>query len=77
MRTTIERIQAGSLLPPEHLRRLGLSAGRLVRVTVETVDDEPTITEMNALGKAFDHLSAEPDIYSDADLVERNEDFIR
>ena len=79
MRTTIDRIEAGRLLTQDELRRLGLAARRMLRVTLETVDDdeEISIAEMNALGGAFTHLADEPDLYTDADLIERNEDFIR
>jgi hypothetical protein len=80
MRTTIDRIEAGKILPPDTLTRLGLTPHRLLRVVLETVDtedDEISITEMNALGGAFAHLDDEPDLYSDADLIERNEAFGR
>ncbi|MGR0183896.1 hypothetical protein [Azospirillum aestuarii] len=79
MRTTIDRIEAGRLLPPDDLKRLGLSPRRLLRVVLETVDDEDdiSITEINAKGGAFNYLADEPDLYSDADLIERNEDFVR
>ncbi len=79
MKTTIERIEAGRLLPKEDLTRLGLAPRRIVRVVLETVDedDEISITEMNVMGKAFDHLADEPNLYADTDLIERNEDFVR
>ncbi len=79
MRTTIDRIEAGRLLPPEDLLRLGLAPRRVLRVVIETVDDddEMSVTEMNARGGAFAFLADEPDLYTDTDLVERNEDFIR
>ncbi|MBK3736793.1 hypothetical protein GAY29_27645 [Azospirillum brasilense] len=79
MRATIDRIEAGRLLPPDDLKRLGLSPRRVLRVVLETVDDEDdiSITEMNAKGGAFNHLADEPDLYSDTDLIERNEDFVR
>ena len=79
MRTTIDRIEAGRLLPTEDLLRLGLAPRRMLRVILETVDDddEISIMQMNAQGGAFAHLTAEPDLYSDTDLIERNEDFIR
>ncbi|HWK44237.1 MAG TPA: hypothetical protein VNT30_05940 [Stellaceae bacterium] len=80
MRTTIDRIEAGKLLPADELARLGLTPRRLLRVVLETVDtedDEISITAMNAHGGAFAHLAEEPDLYSDADLVERNEVFGR
>ncbi len=79
MKTTIERIEAGKILPKEDLRKLGLAPRRVVRVVLETVDndDEITVTEMNAKGKAFDYLAAEPDLYTDTDLIEHNENFVR
>lgn len=79
MKTTIERIEAGKLLPKEDLKKLGLAPLRVVRVVLETVDDadEITVTEMNAKGRSFDHLDDEPNYYTDADLVERNENFVR
>lgn len=79
LRTEIERIEAGRLLAADQLVRLGLEADRVIRVVLETVDgeEEISITEMNARGGAFDHLADEPDLYSDADLVERNEAFGR
>ena len=79
MRTTIERIEAGRLLAQDDLRRLGLGPRRILRVVLETLDDEDeiAITAMNAQGKAFDYLANEPDLYSDSDLIERNEDFLR
>ena len=78
MKTTIERIEAGKILPPDQLTRLGLGPGRLLRVVLETVDsddEEISVTDMNAKGGAFAHLAEEPDLYSDADLKERNADF--
>lgn len=39
MKTTIERIEAGELLPNEQLKRLGIAPRRMVRVVVETLDD--------------------------------------
>ncbi len=79
MKTTIERIEAGRLLPKKDLMRLGLEPRRIVRVVLETVGDtdEITVTEMNVKGKAFDSLAAEPNLYTDTDLIERNEDFVR
>ncbi len=79
MRATIDRIEAGRLLPAEDLARLGLAPRRMLRIVLETIDgeDEISITEMNAQGGAFAHLALEPDLYSDSDLIRRNEDFIR
>lgn len=42
----------------------------------DSPDDEIPIAEMAARGGAFDYLADEPDLYSDADLIERNEDFV-
>jgi hypothetical protein len=79
MRMRIERIEAGKVLSADRLSSLGWSASRLVRVTVETIEDDdgPTLTEMNAAGGAFAHLGEDADLYSDDDLVERNEAFVR
>lgn len=78
MRATIERIEADQILVADQIRRLGLAPSRMLRIVLETVDeDEPSLVEMNALGGAFDHLADEPDIYSEADLVETNEIYRR
>ena len=79
MKTTIERIEAGKLLPKEDLKKLGLAPLRIVRVVLETVDDadEITVTEMNAEGHSFDYLDNESGLYTDSDLIECNENFIR
>ncbi|TAN53484.1 MAG: hypothetical protein EPN26_06970 [Rhodospirillales bacterium] len=79
MKTTINRIEAGRLLPQADLKRLGLAPKRALRVILETLDDEDeiSVTAMNVQGKAFDHLADEPELYSDDDLIERNEDFVR
>ena len=80
MRTTIDSIEAGKILPPDELARLGLAPRHLLRVVLETLEGEDSeigITAMNAGGGAFDHLMDEPDLYSDSDLIERNEAFIR
>lgn len=79
MKTTIERTEVGKLLPQEDLKKLGLDPLRVVRVTLETVDDadEITVTEMNAEGPSFDDLDDEPNIYADSDLIEQNEHFVR
>lgn len=39
MKTTIERIEAGKILPPDQLTRLGLGPRQILRVVVETLDD--------------------------------------
>jgi hypothetical protein len=45
--------------------------------TVDVDDAEIGITAMNAQGGAFAYLDDEPDLYGDADLIERNEAFGR
>ena len=75
-----DSIEAGKILPPAELARLGLTPRRLLRMVLETLeadDSEIGITAMNARGGAFDHLTDEPDLYSDSDLIERNETFSR
>ena len=43
-----------------------------LRVIVESIEiEEPSLTAINAAGGAFDWLADEPDLYSDADLIER------
>jgi hypothetical protein len=78
MKVTIERIEAGKLLPEVERSRLGLSPTGNLSVVIETLDDEEiSATEMSAAGGAFAHLADEPDLYSDSDLRERNEAFLR
>jgi hypothetical protein len=70
MRQVLTDIEAGKLA--EELRRRGIPPGQRLRVVVESIEaDEPSVTAMNAMGGAFDWLADEPDLYSDADLVER------
>ena len=69
MRQILTDIEAGKLT--DELRRRGIPPGQRLRVVVESIEsDEPSITAMNAAGKGFDWLADEPDLYSDADLVE-------
>jgi len=70
MRQILDNIEAGRL--PDELRRRGIPAHQRIRVIVETVPtEELPMTELNAGGGAFDWLADEPDMYSDADIVER------
>ncbi|MDQ2106022.1 hypothetical protein [Azospirillum isscasi] len=69
MRQVLENIEAGRLT--DELRRLGVAPTQRVRAIIETVDEGPSITAINAHGGAFDWLADEPDLYTDADLVER------
>jgi hypothetical protein len=55
----------------EELRRRGIPPGQRLRVVVESIEtEESSITGMSAAGGAFDWLAEEPDLYSDADLIE-------
>jgi hypothetical protein len=63
-------IEAGKLT--EELARRGISARQRLRVVVESLgDDSVPITAINAAGGAFDWLADEPELYGDADLIER------
>jgi hypothetical protein len=70
VRQILNDIEAGKVT--DELRRRGIPSGQRLRVVVESIEaDEPSITAMNAAGGAFDWLAEEPDLYRDADLVER------
>lgn len=70
MRQILSDIEAGKLT--DELRRRGIPPSQRLRVVVESIGaDEPSITAINAAGGGFDWLKDEPDLYSDADLVER------
>ena len=70
MRQVLGDIEAGKL--SDELKRRGIPAHQRLRVVVETVGEEDIpITRINEAGGAFDWLAEEPDLYSDADLVER------
>jgi hypothetical protein len=56
---------------PAELGRRGIAAHMRVHVTVEVVDELPPMANLAQAGKAFDWLTEEPDLYADADLVER------
>ena len=54
------------------LARRGVDATARVHVLVEVIDTaEPPMAAIAQAGKGFDWLADEPDLYSDADLVER------
>ena len=64
---TIEARQASA-----ELIRRGIKPQQVVRLVVDLDEaDELPITAINAAGGGFDWLADEPDLYSDADLVER------
>lgn len=55
------------------LARRGIAADARVHVLVEVVDEQPDALPMAAIaqaGGAFDWLADEPDLYTDADLVQ-------
>lgn len=70
MRQVLNDIMAGKVT--DELQRRGFTPDQRVRVVVESIEpDVPSITAMNAAGGGFDWLADEPDLYTDADLVER------
>lgn len=70
MRQILNDVEAGKVT--DELRRRGIPSRQRLRVVVESIDtDEPSLTVMNATGGAFDWLADEPDLYGDADLIER------
>jgi hypothetical protein len=70
MRQILNDIEAGKV--SDELRRRGIPPRQRLRVVVESVaQEEPSITAINATSGAFDWLAEEPDLYSDADLIER------
>jgi len=70
MRQVLNDIEAGKVT--DELRRRGIPSRQRLRVVVESIEvDELSLTAINAAGGAFDWLAEEPDLYSDADLVER------
>jgi hypothetical protein len=70
MRQILNDVEAGKVT--DELRRRGIPSRQRLRVVVESIDtDEPSLTTMNAMGGAFDWLAEEPELYSDADLIER------
>lgn len=69
MKHVLNDIEAAKV--SDELRRRGIPPRQRLRVVVESIEtEEPSITVMNASGGAFDWLVEEPDLYSDADLVE-------
>jgi hypothetical protein len=54
------------------LARRGVASTVRVHVLVEVVDDaEPPMTALAEAGKSLDWLIDEPDLYTDADLLDR------
>lgn len=70
MRQILNDIESGKLA--DELRRRAIPPDQRLRVLIESVEDDGLpMTAINAAGGAFDWLAEEPDLYSDADLVER------
>jgi hypothetical protein len=70
MRQVLSDIEAGKL--SDELKRRGVAPTQRVRAVVDTVEqDAIPITAINRAGGSFEWLADEPDLYSDADLVER------
>ena len=70
MRQILNDIEAGKVT--DELQRRGIPLTQRLRVVVESIEaEEPSLTAMNAAGRAFDWLADEPDLYSDADSIER------
>ena len=69
---TVEACQASA-----ELIRRGIKPQQVVRLVVDLEDTdfedtgEVPVTAINAAGGGFEWLADEPDLYSDADLVER------
>lgn len=58
------------------LVRRGIAPRARVHVVVQVVDDDPDVLPMPAIaqaGGAFDWLTDEPDLYTDADLLPRRD----
>lgn len=70
MRRILNDIEAGKV--SDELRRRGIPLSQRLRVVVESIEAEgPSLTAVNDAGGAFRWLADEPDLYGDADLVER------
>jgi hypothetical protein len=69
MRQVLNDIEAGKV--SDELQRRGIPSAQRLRVVVESIDVDPSLTAINAAGGAFDWLAEEPDLYSDNDLIER------
>jgi hypothetical protein len=70
MRHVLHDIEAGKVT--DELRKRGIPSAQRLRVVAESIEtDEPSLTAINAAGGAFDWLVNQPDLYTDADLIER------
>ena len=66
MRYVLESIEARRL--PEEIERRGIQPRQLVRVVVETLEDDAPLAKIAEEGRAFVFLADEPDTYSEADI---------
>lgn len=70
MRHVLNDIEAGKVT--DELQRRGIPLSQRLRVVVESIEaEEPSLAAMNEAGGACRWLADEPDLYSDADLIER------
>jgi hypothetical protein len=70
MRHIVLDAEAGQV--SAELTRRGIDARARVHVAVDVLDTpELPMAAIASAGKGFDWLAEEPDLYSDADLVER------
>ncbi len=70
MRYVMEDIEAGKL--PGEIERRGIAPRQRLRVIVETLNGELPLAQLAEQGGAFDFLSDDPEIYSEADIQPRN-----
>ncbi|HSC60829.1 MAG TPA: hypothetical protein VLC29_06325 [Rhizomicrobium sp.] len=70
MRYVLENIEAGNV--SREIERKGISARQRVRVTLDTLEDDLPLAQMAEAGRAFDFLRDEPELYSEADIKQKN-----
>ena len=70
MRYVLENIEAGNV--SREIERKGISARQRVRVTLDTLEDDLPLAQMAEAGGAFDFLRDEPELYSEADIKQKN-----
>jgi hypothetical protein len=70
MRQILADIEAGEVTA--ELRRRGILPNQRLRVIADSIEaGELQRSASNGIESAFDWLADEPDLYSDADLIER------
>ncbi len=69
MRYVMENVEAAQL--PGEMTRRGIRPGQRLRVVVETLDDI-SLAGLADQGGAFAFLAQEPEVYSEADIRQRN-----